>query len=210
MRKKPRLPEKLYPPDLEFDESLDDDEVFRRAMSEVNPIPGAKRRRILDKRGLAAGALARQKREEEEDGRQLLLRALRDDSHFELFHLNEYVEGGTRAWDTRLIGKLRTGGFSVQAELDLHGLNQGEAIRELESFMQDCCRKGVSCVRVVHGKGNNSEHQVAVLKSHVQRWLSRRRSSRFVVAYTSARPVDGGGGALYVLLRPSSAAKPTR
>jgi len=89
----------------------------------------------------------------------------------------------------------------VQAELDLHGLNQKEAVEQLESFIGKCCRSGYSCVRIIHGKGKNSPKDVPILKNRVQRWLSRRGASRFVVAYTSARPVDGGGGALYVLLR---------
>jgi DNA-nicking Smr family endonuclease len=123
------------------------------------------------------------------------------DSDVQAFYCNEYVEGGPRRWDQVLLKKLREGSFSVQAELDLHGLNQAEALTTVESFLVDCCRRKLGCVRIVHGRGNNSPGYVPVLKSRLERWLSLRRTSRYVVAYTSARPADGGAGAMYVLLR---------
>ncbi len=100
-----------------------------------------------------------------------------------------------------LLKKLREGAFSVQAELDLHGLSRDDARPALEGFIEECRRRDRTCVRIVHGKGNNSKNGVPVLKGLVQRWLSHRRLSRQLVAYASARPVDGGAGAIYVLLK---------
>jgi DNA-nicking Smr family endonuclease len=197
VKNKPYLQDKLFPPQPDIDQSLDDEAAFQQAMQDVRPIPHpapqfptVRRRTVSAVCGTA----------EEENGYDLLLRALEGDN-FGSFRLNEYIEGGRRSWDSELLRKLREGGFSVQAELDLHGFNQREAVEQLAAFVEKCCRQGLSCVRIIHGKGKNSPKDVPILKNRVQGWLSRRRTSRFVVAYTSARPVDGGGGALYVLLR---------
>jgi DNA-nicking Smr family endonuclease len=94
--------------------------------------------------------------------------------------------------------KLRRGQYAVQAQLDLHGLTSAEAKSRLAGFLQQCGASGVRCVRVVHGKGNSSPGKVPVLKPRVAYWLAQRSE---VIAYSSARAVDGGTGALYVLLR---------
>ena len=97
-----------------------------------------------------------------------------------------------------VIRKLRRGQFAVQAHLDLHGLTSAEAKLQLAGFLQQCGVTGLRCVRIVHGKGNSSPGKVPVLKPRVAHWLAQREE---VMAYTSARPVDGGTGAIYVLLR---------
>ncbi|MCJ7557569.1 MAG: Smr/MutS family protein [Gammaproteobacteria bacterium] len=108
-------------------------------------------------------------------------------------HLN-YCRSGV---SEQILRKLRRGRFSVQAEIDLHGLTVVRAREELNSFLAECRREQLGCVRIVHGKGLRSGHAGPVLKSKVAVWL---RQAVYVVAYTSARPVDGGTGALYVLL----------
>ncbi|RPJ61958.1 MAG: DNA mismatch repair protein MutS [Acidobacteria bacterium] len=204
MKKKTSFDEKLYPPVLDLAEDVDDEEVFRQAMSGVRPLPeGATKIRVRRTTELPTGRTGGEPppEEEEEDPERVFLRAVEEANDLEIFQTNEYVEGGTQAWDPRLLKKLREGGFAVQAELDLHGFSQKEAVERLEEFVQDCCRRGLTCVRIIHGRGKNSPSPVPVLKNGVERWLSRRRSSRFVAAYTSARLVDGGGGAMYVLLK---------
>jgi len=93
-----------------------------------------------------------------------------------------------------VLRKLRRGQFSVEAELDLHGMTVVEARQALAEFLQ--ARPG-RCVRIIHGKGNSSAGRLPVLKGKVNHWLRQRRE---VLAFCSARPVDGGTGALYVLL----------
>jgi len=201
VKKKTSFEEKFYPPELDLAEGLDDEEIFRQAMSGVIPLPeGGPKVRVRKTAGVQTDRNPVEPAEEE-DPERVFLRAVEQANDAEIFQTNEYVEGGTQAWDTRLLKKLREGGFAVQAELDLHGLSQKEAVQRLEEFVHDCCRRGLSCVRIIHGRGKNSPSPVPVLKNGVERWLSRRRSSRFVAAYTSARLVDGGGGAMYVLLR---------
>lgn len=94
--------------------------------------------------------------------------------------------------------KLRRGRYSIEAELDLHGLNANQARLALDDFLSDCLARRLGCVRIVHGKGTRSGRDGPVLKPKVVRWLRRRNA---VLAFTTARPVDGGTGALYVLLR---------
>lgn len=98
----------------------------------------------------------------------------------------------------RTLRKLARGNFAVQAEIDLHGLTVTEARPRLAQFIEDCVRDGKRCVRVVHGKGLGSGERGPVLKPSVNRWLRRWRA---VIAFVSARQVDGGTGAVYVLLR---------
>ena len=89
----------------------------------------------------------------------------------------------------------------MKAHLDLHGLNLQDARFVLDEFLLESVRAGYRCVRVIHGRGRHSHKHLPVLKENVQRWLCSRRMSRHVIAYASARRCDGGGGAIYVLLR---------
>ncbi len=94
--------------------------------------------------------------------------------------------------------KLRRGQYAVQAEVDLHGLSVAQARTDLAEFLQRASDRGLVCVRVIHGKGHRSPGKMPVLKPKVALWLSRWDT---VLAFVSARPVDGGTGALYVLLK---------
>ncbi len=94
--------------------------------------------------------------------------------------------------------RLRRGRFSVEAEADLHGLTVSQAKQLLRDFIGESARDRLGCVRVIHGKGLGSGPGGPVLKGKVQRWLSQWDE---VLAFVSARPQDGGSGAVYVLLR---------
>ncbi len=96
-----------------------------------------------------------------------------------------------------VVSRLRRGQWSIQAQLDLHGLRREEARERTVSFLREARRRGQRCVRVVHGKGNGSPGRQPVLKAKVQRWLAQ---SSEVVAFTQASGPQGGAGALIVLL----------
>lgn len=93
---------------------------------------------------------------------------------------------------------LSRGSYAIQAEIDLHGMTLAEARPRLEAFVRRCASNNKSCIRIVHGKGLGSGDRGPVLKNAVNRWLRRWD---VVLAFTSARQVDGGTGALYVLLQ---------
>ncbi len=99
----------------------------------------------------------------------------------------------------RTMRRLARGRFSVQGEIDLHGMTEAEAKPRLQSFIDECARTGRLCIRVVHGKGRGSGQRGPVLKPAVDRWLRRWDP---VLAFVSARQADGGTGAIYVLLQP--------
>ena len=96
-----------------------------------------------------------------------------------------------------ILRKLRRGEYRVEAELDLHGLTVVEAKTRLRDFLEEMLRSSVRCVRIIHGKGLRSGHRGPVLKHTASLVLQKTDA---VLAFTSARPVDGGTGAIYVLL----------
>lgn len=96
--------------------------------------------------------------------------------------------------------KLRRGGWSIQGQLDLHGLRREDAREALSHFIRDATKVGWRCVRVVHGKGLGSPGKTPVLKGKVQSWLVQKQE---VLAFVQARPAHGGAGALLVLLAQS-------
>lgn len=100
---------------------------------------------------------------------------------------------------TDVTRKLRAGHWSIQQQIDLHGLRSDEAREALAQFVRSAHRNGVRCVRVVHGKGLGSPGKQPVLKLKAQRWLIQKKE---VLAFVQARPTDGGAGALVVLLIP--------
>ncbi|HEX8439383.1 Smr/MutS family protein [Archangium sp.] len=120
---------------------------------------------------------------------------------FTVADTNEYIEGAAPGIDARLLRSLRRGDFSVQGRLDLHGMSQVEAKEAVDRFLTDSRRTGKRCVLIVHGRGLNSKDQVPVLKEGIRVWLSQKRIGKTVLAFATARPQDGGAGAVYVLLR---------
>jgi DNA-nicking Smr family endonuclease len=105
-----------------------------------------------------------------------------------------------------VVRKLRKGDWSVQAQLDLHNQRTEEARQMLGQFIRESHKNGLRCVRVVHGKGLGSPGKVSVLKPKVQSWLIQKNQ---VIAFVQATPLQGGAGALVVLLQ-GGAARLTR
>ena len=97
-----------------------------------------------------------------------------------------------------ILSKLRRGHWVVQAAIDLHGLISDEARLYVAEFLADCKKRGIRCVRIVHGKGLGSPNREPVLKHKLRNWLMQKDE---VIAYAQARKQDGGGGAVIVLLK---------
>lgn len=108
---------------------------------------------------------------------------------------DRYVRPGLSGQTLR---RLRGGDWRAQAELDLHGLTVVQARHEFAEFLYECKRRGVHCVRIIHGKGLRSANGESVLKQQVRHWLRLRNE---VLAFLPARPADGGSGAVVVLLK---------
>ena len=120
---------------------------------------------------------------------------------FDVADTEEYIEGAAPGIDRNLLRTLRRGDFAVQGRLDLHGMTQVEARDAVERFLSESRRMRKRCVLVVHGRGLNSKDSIPVLKQQVKAWLSQKRIGQMVLAFATARPQDGGAGAVYVLLR---------
>ncbi len=97
-----------------------------------------------------------------------------------------------------VVRKLRSGAWIVQAQLDLHGMRRDEAREALAEFIRESAKKGLRCLRVIHGKGLGSIGKEPVLKGKVRAWLVQKDE---VIAFCEARGHDGGAGAVLVLLR---------
>ncbi len=123
-------------------------------------------------------------------------------SRFDITSTGEYLEGHVIALDPRVLKQLKEGKFTVQAHLDLHGYVKEEARNLMSSFIRNSHAIGFRTVLVIHGRGLKSDIG-PVLKESVVRWLTTGTLSHLVLAFCSARPCDGGTGALYVLLKKS-------
>jgi DNA-nicking Smr family endonuclease len=188
------LPEKL--PALE-----DERELLDWAMRDVAPLrPAAER--------VSASAARAPSVVDEEAEALAQLKALVDGKlRFRLSDGDEYIEAAVEGLDSRVMHKLRRGGFTIQDHLDLHGLTREEAKARLLRFIQRCGGSGRRSVLIIHGRGRNSQDKVPVLKNSVAQWLVRGRLGRWTLAFCTARSCDGGAGALYVLLRARPASR---
>lgn len=170
-------------------DSQDDNELFRQAVSDV--------RRLRHKKHLVQKprppARARFRRADEKE-------VLRESLDVDPAQVETGDELAFRRPEVSVsvLRKLRAGNFLVEAELDLHGLNATTAARVLRDFLLQAIGENLRCVRIIHGKGRRSGPGGPVLKNMVNDLL---RKLDAVSALASARPVDGGTGAVYVLLR---------
>lgn len=122
-------------------------------------------------------------------------------ARFDISDSDEFIEGCVEGLDRRILQRLRKGAFSHRHHVDLHGLNRQDAKDSVEAFLTSMRERRERCVLIVHGRGLNSKDNIPVLKEALCTWLQRGRISRCVLAFCTARPHDGGAGAMYVLLR---------
>lgn len=143
-------------------------------------------------------------RQRERDEAAVLREAISDEFDVEtLLETDDALSWRGDGIGPEVVRKLRRGVWSIQAQLDLHGLRRDEARELLAVFLREAVKHGVRCVRVIHGKGNGSPGREPVLKAKVKTWLVQKSE---VIAFAQARAADGGHGALLVLLRPSGPA----
>ena len=168
--------------------------IFELSVGSVVAMPTLNLR-VLHRRDLPAP----EPRQREADERAVMLQALSDDFDVDsLLETDESLSYRRPEIPAEVVRKLRRGHWSLQAQLDLHGLRRDEAREALGSFVNESARRGLRCVRVVHGKGNGSPGREPVLKSRVRRWLVQKQE---VLAFVQAQAADGGSGALMVLLQ---------
>ncbi len=173
-----------------------EEEFFANAVGIVKPLPFRHRpghRASLPQ--VQAAPIAVQHRLDEQ---AVMQEALSDEFDVEtLLDTDDALSFRRPGIGTDVTRKLRKGGWSIQGQVDLHGLRREDARQALVDFIKDAARMGWRCVRVVHGKGLGSPGKTPVLKGKVQSWLIQKQE---VLAFVQARPAHGGAGALVVLL----------
>ncbi len=170
----------------------DDAKLFREAVRGVKPLAG-------EEQPLPSRKPAPRARFTRADRHAVLRESLTGGTDDPALASGEELVFHRAGLQSPVLKRLRRGHYRVQAEIDLHGLTVAEAKQALRDFLADSLNHGLRCVRVIHGKGLRSGPRGPVLKSAVGGVLRRTGA---VVAYVSARQVDGGTGAVYVLLAP--------
>jgi DNA-nicking Smr family endonuclease len=178
-------------------DASDDARLFRAAVRDVKPLPQAPRaedsakprKRAMARVGTPHSAAPR------ELGRESALESVPAEAAVSGAEALSFRRPGVR---TQTLRHLRRGLYPVEDAIDLHGLSQSAARASLAEFLEQSRGAGYHCVRVVHGKGYRSGARGPILKSAVNFWLKRHPD---VMAFSSARAIDGGTGAVYVLLR---------
>jgi DNA-nicking Smr family endonuclease len=173
--------------------SQPEDEEFRRATRDVEPLPAP--RRVKLSRTPAAPVPAQTRRDE---------RAALEESLHGPRSIDDAIESGEElvylreGLSPQLLRKLRRGHWVVQDNLDLHGMNRLQAAASVSEFLKYCRTKRLRCVRIVHGKGLGSRNREPVLKGKLRKWLVLRDE---VLAFCQAPATQGGAGAVLVLLK---------
>jgi DNA-nicking Smr family endonuclease len=184
---------------VERQHALQQRQAFALAVGRVQALPHHGRADV------ASARPAPHPRQREADERAALREAMSDEVDVETLLLTDdglsFRRPGLAA---DVVTRLRRGQWSIQSQIDLHGLRRDEARDQLAEFVRQALRRGQRCVRVVHGKGHGSPGREPVLKAKVQRWLAQCAE---VIAFTQATAAQGGAGALVVLLERRAAAR---
>ncbi len=170
--------------------SDEDRELFR---SEIGSVRRMQAERVRQ-RAAQAAPIPRQRQRDEAAVMEELASAPIDFATVECGEELSWLRPGMRS---RVLMRLRRGHWRVQDEIDLHQMNIKAASTSVRTFLDAARRDGLSCVKIIHGKGLRSGPDGPRLKQMTARLLTRTDS---VVAFASAPPNDGGTGAVYVLL----------
>jgi DNA-nicking Smr family endonuclease len=176
-------------------------ELFQEAMAGVDPISRENCvERIFIFRPSEKEATKESGRQEDAEALSRLTRLVKEGEGFRVEDTPEYIEGTSYDVPAEIAGRLHQGRYSIQAHLDLHGMNAQDAKVVFEKFLKWAVATGKRGVLIIHGRGLTSPAE-PVLKTRVIEWLTRGPWRKWVAAYASARLHDGGTGATYVLLR---------
>lgn len=180
-------------------EKIDDKVAFNTAMSGVKPMNN-KRGKFIPAPGSRPKPLHPPPNEEQEVMSHLYGLVM-GSVEMDITFSDEYMEGSVKGFSKKMMKKLKKGEIPVKNFIDLHGLTKKEAEGEVKAFLLNSHKQGHRCVLIVHGRGLNSPDSFPVLKEGLPRWLGTGSAKKIVLAFATARPYDGGTGAIYVLLR---------
>lgn len=174
-------------------DSRRDAELFRRSIGDVTPLPPS------DKAASNTPLPLPIPRHRLADEEAALKESLSDEFNVDtLLDTDEQLSYARLGIGPDTLRKLRRGHWVIQSQLDLHGMRRDEARDALGEFLRNAVKRGMRCVRIVHGKGLGSINKEPVLKNKVRNWLVQKEE---VIAFCQARAAEGGSGALVVLLK---------
>jgi DNA-nicking Smr family endonuclease len=177
----------------------DDETLFLREMADVVPLKESSQRANVP----PARRAFKLPDQPDEDAQVLgyLADLVGGRAEFDLSYSDEYVEGKLKSLPNKVMDDLKRGRMPVQDYLDLHGLTLVQAEAAIVDFILNSISLRRRCLLLVHGRGHRSPDGVAVLKHNLEHLLLRHPIKRYILAFTTARPIDGGFGASYILLR---------
>ena len=178
-------------------EQVTDEELFSHAMDEVLEIEEFRSLTCAHPRKKAAPHAT--KIDPDQEALTMLAEIAEGHRPIHLPDTQEYVEWKNPGYRDDIVQILHSGHFSIQSFLDLHGCTVPEAEEELDEFFQESFKKGLRCVKIIHGRGLRSTKGARIKEAVVKRLSGHFRKD--IIAYVSARQCDGGLGALYVLLK---------
>lgn len=174
-------------------QSRQDADLFRKSIGNITPLTASDKAHALSPR---PAPVARQHLADEQAA---LRESLSDEFSIDtLLHADDELSFTRPGVGHDVLRKLRRGDWTVQGQIDLHGLRRDEAREALVEFLRNAVKRGHRCVRIIHGKGLGSINKEPVLKGKVRNWLVQKDE---VIAFCQARANDGGAGALIVLLK---------
>jgi DNA-nicking Smr family endonuclease len=183
-------------PGFAYSGDTSEDDLFASAMADVTPIQQSDRE--LEPGGTAPDCDPPPEREC--DAIHRLRRLVDAGEGFIVAQTPEYMEGTACGVHPEVARRLHSGVYSIQAHIDLHGFSIKGAQEVFDAFLSESIKAGRRAILIVHGRGLSSPTK-PVLKPMVYEWLTCGTWRKWVIAFTSARLVDGGAGATYVLLR---------
>lgn len=179
-----------------------DKSLFLEAMQDVQPLASTAKQNNFDSSQNTANRkeLIRKVKRRHNSGHDLSLKESSTTHDVDTFPVGSFEtishhQAGLRKKD---FDKLKKGGFQIQAELDLHGLTQDIANQKIVEFIEQSYFYELRFIRIIHGKGYNSDEKFPVLKNLVNQLL---RQNKAVLAFHSAPVKEGGVGAVNILLK---------
>lgn len=177
-------------------EPVSDQVFFQNAMSDITPIHWNHNMAPKSNANSVKPSFAGQ----DAESMDKLRRLVRYGEGFRISDTPEYMEGTGIHVNPSVLKQLHDGFFSIQAHVDLHGLNSVDAWEVFSQFLTDSISNNLRALLIVHGRGLSSRDR-PVLKTKVYQWLTSGPWRKWILAFSSARRCDGGAGATYVLLR---------
>ena len=171
----------------------DEEEIFKQAVKDVKPLkiksstiePQTKKPKPIALKFI-------------EDEKKAILDSLSDEYISHDIEYGEELLYLRQGHSPNILRKLKRGYWVIQASADLHGMISEEAKTYIVDFIQECKKRKIRCIKIIHGKGIGSKNRESVLKNKVKNWLAQKDE---VIAYVQALRHDGGSGAVIVLLK---------